>query len=162
NPNTEYYARHYLDARGRPQLIPSPEGSEYLPHYEVRHYLDEDGSAHRIPADTGALRVLNRQRRRRGLEPARSSRWLPVPRDEATLAELNEARAAVGLPELTLHRRRPIPSDPREVLRIDEQIRELNRREGLELPLLPRNRGGVVDWIGLALARDPDRLAATP
>lgn len=162
NPNREYYARHYMDAQGRPQVIPEDPEASFTPHYEVRHFVDGDGVPHRIPADAAELTALNQRRRRAGLAPLRLGVWRPVPREEAELAELNEARTAVGLPELTHLRRRLIPEDPREVVRLDAQIRDLNQREGLEIPLIPRNRGGVVDWIGLALARDPERLAATP
>lgn len=162
NPNTEYYARHYLDARGRPQLIPEDPDATYTPHYELRHYLDASGSPHRIPSSAEELTQLNETRTRAGLESVRLGRWLPIPGDEESLATLNEHREAVGLPELTFHRRRRIPTDPHEVLRLDRQIRALNTREDVELPLIPRNRGSVVDWIGLALARDPERLAATP
>ncbi|MDX1385969.1 MAG: hypothetical protein R3257_00160, partial [bacterium] len=127
NPNGEYYAHHYMDARGRPQRIPDDSHTPYTPHYE-----------------------------------AQPGQWRPIPRPGPDLDRLNAQREEQGLTRLTWRRRRRIPTDPRLVQRLDNQIRELNRRENLDIPLVPRRRGSVVDWLGILLVQDPERFAATP
>ncbi len=50
--------------------------------------------------------------------------------------------------------RRTIPLDPEEV----QQINRERRVQGL--PLIGRNRGGILDWISSELVQDPERLGA--
>lgn len=122
--------------------------------YYAHHYMDAQGRPQRIPEGPEASYVPHYE--------AGPGRWLPIPRPGAELDRLNARRREHGLPNLTWRRRRRIPNDPRQVLRLDNQIRELNRREGLNLPLIPRRRGSVVDWLGLLLIQDQERFAAIP